>query len=68
MPLSAAEIKDNTSNGSILKLFKLLNFLNTKVVNLRFHILYVTLASPKLLCLGNENKSKLSFCISLDFM
>ena len=32
-----------------------------------FSRLSVTLASPKLLSLGNEKKSKLSFCFSLVF-
>ena len=34
---------------------------------LNFSRLFVTLASPKLLRLGNEKKNKFSFCISLDF-
>ena len=34
---------------------------------LYFSRLSDTLASPKILRLGNKKKSKLSFCISLDF-
>jgi len=34
---------------------------------LYFARLFVTLALPKLLCLGNKKKNKIFFCISLDF-
>jgi len=32
-----------------------------------YHFFLYLWLSPKLLCLGNENKIRLLFCISLDF-